>query len=548
MTSTTTPTMTPATTASPPLTYSSAVDRTIKVSVLIAVTLITCTEYLTSYAISVALPDIQGDLAASIDEGSWILTVYSTSFLVGLVLSNWLADRFGYRRYLVGAAALFLLAAAGCGFSHTLAEMLVYRGAMGFAGGNFLARSETAIYRLFEGKARQRALMVFAVAVVGLARMAGPALGGYLTEWYTWRCIFFLNVPLILISTVLLIAFVPDVRSAVAKAMRLDVVGLLLLIGWVVSLQVMLSRGERDDWFSDPLIVTLAFIAAISLPLFIWWERRESRLGRTPLIPLAIYRSRNFCVGSIYVIILGMMLYGQLYAVPQFLRGVQHHSAFGTGQLQTFNALMFFIGLLFGAILMSKVGVRIALAMGAALFAAGMIAWTFMLTPQVSDTLMLLPLGLTGLGAGWQVGPVSTLINRDTPNSLIGGGMEMYLAQRQLGGSWGIALLAIILDRRRSLWSGRLAERLTAFNPLSQEALRSTARQFAYRGLPHASSAAAAVGLLHGRLILQSVVNAFRDTFAYQAALGIAAICLVLFFRRGERWVMTARWFVLLGR
>jgi DHA2 family multidrug resistance protein len=532
----------------PTITYSPAVNRTIKISVLVAVTLITCTEYLTSYAIGVALPDIQGDLSASMDEGSWILTVYSTSFLVGLVLSNWLADRLGYRRYLTAAATLFLLAAMGCGLSHTLAQMLVYRCAMGFAGGNFLARSETAVYRLFEGKARQRALMVFAIAVVGLARTAGPAVGGYFTEWYSWRYIFALNAPLILIATVLLTAFVPDVRAAAADRIRLDKPGLVLLVAWVVSLQVMLSRGERDDWFADPFISTLGGIAAVALPLFIWWERRVARLGRTPLVRLSIYRSRNFCVGSIYVVMLGMMLYGQLYAVPQFLRGVQHHSASGTGELQTFNALMFFAGLLVGALLMGKVGVRVALATGAAVFAGGMIAWTYMLTPQVSDLLMLLPLGLTGLGAGWQIGPVSTLINRDTPSASVGVGMEMYLAQRQLGGSWGIAVLAIILDRRRSLWSGRLAERLTVYNPLTEQTLRKTAMLFSYAGLPRASSFSAAIGLLHRRLILQSIVNAFRDCFAYQAALGIAAICLILFFRRGERLLLASRWIVLLGR
>ena len=132
-------------TAAPSLTYSPTLDKTIRLMVLPAVTLITCTEYLTSYAVGVALPDIQGDLAASLDEGSWILTIYGTSFLVGLVLSNWLADRLGYRRYITVAAALFMLAGAGCGFSHTLPEMLVFRSLMGFAGGSFLARAETAI-------------------------------------------------------------------------------------------------------------------------------------------------------------------------------------------------------------------------------------------------------------------------------------------------------------------------------------------------------------------------------------------------------------------
>src|SRR6202035_184924 len=128
-------------------TYSPALDRTVKIAIVLAVTLIASMEYLTSYAIGVALPDIQGDLAASFDEGSWILTTYTTFFLVGLVLSNWMADRIGYRRWLICAVALFMCSSVGCGMSHTLVQILVFRGVMGFAGGNFLTRAETAIYR-----------------------------------------------------------------------------------------------------------------------------------------------------------------------------------------------------------------------------------------------------------------------------------------------------------------------------------------------------------------------------------------------------------------
>jgi len=401
---------------------------------------------------------------------------------------------------------------------------------------------------LFEGKARTRALALFAFAVVALARTLSPAIGGYLTEWYSWRYIFFLNVPLILAAVTLLVVFLPDVRAASAASMRLDLVGLLLGVAWVVSLQVMLSRGERDDWFSDPSIVALAAVAAICLPLFVLWEIKLASKGGTTIIPLDVYRSRNFVLGSVYVVILGMMLYGQMYVIPQFLRGIQHHSAWGTGQLQTFNAAFFFVGLLAGAIFMARVGIRTSLGVGAAFFAAGMVAWTTRLTPQISDSAMLLPLALTGLGAGWQIGPVSTLINRDTPNARVGAGMELYLSQRQLGGSWGIALLAILIDRRRSFWSGRLGEGLTSYSLLAQDALRQTAEAFRASGLPSASADAGAVGVLHQRLVLQSVVNAFVDTFAYQAALGVFAVCLVLFFAANKRSGGLLRWAAFVAR
>src|SRR5262249_50281126 len=155
------------------------------------------------YAVGVALPDIQGDLAASFDEASWVLTTYTTSFLIGLVLSNWMTDKIGYRRWMIGALVLFMCSSVGCGLSHTLAQMLVFRGFMGFAGGNFLTRAQTAINRSYDGKARQKAMFAMAFGVVVFARTSGAFVGGYLTEWYNWRYIFFLNVPLALAALVM---------------------------------------------------------------------------------------------------------------------------------------------------------------------------------------------------------------------------------------------------------------------------------------------------------------------------------------------------------
>src|SRR5262249_19458756 len=155
------------------LNYSSALPRTTRVFLLAVVTLVTCMEFLTSYAIGVALPDIQGDLSASFDQGSWILTTYSTCFLIGLVLSDWLATRTGSRRHLAAAIVLYTFSAIGCSRSQTLTEMIVFRAAMGYAGGTFLVRAQTAINLAFAGKARAKALGVFALGVVGVARLCG---------------------------------------------------------------------------------------------------------------------------------------------------------------------------------------------------------------------------------------------------------------------------------------------------------------------------------------------------------------------------------------
>ena len=308
----------------------------------------------------------------------------------------------------------------------------------------------------------------------------------------------------------------------------------------------MLSRGERDDWFSDPLIVFLSILAAASFPLFIYWERRPT--NRDPIISLGPYRSRNFAVGSIYVVVLGMMLYGQLYVVPQFLRNVQHHSAWETGLLQTLNATAFAIGLVMGAMLMKRLGFRLALAFGAAVFMFGMWQWTVRLRPDISDQAMYPPLILTGFGAGWQIGPISTLINSEISNPFLGEAMELYLCQRQLGGSWNIAILAILVDRRRSFWSSRLAEHLNEFNPLAQEAMHQGTSALQSVGFTHTQATAGAMGILHGELLIQSIVNAFADTFAYQAMLGLAALGLLLLFGKARSLVSGFRWIVNMVR
>jgi len=530
---------------SPVLTYSPALDRLVKVLIVVVVTLVTSMEFLTSYAVGVALPDIQGDLSASFDEGSWIITTYTTCFLVGLVLSNWLSARIGYRRYLTAAVAIFMASSIGCGLSHTLTEMLIFRGVMGFAGGNFLVRGQAAIYLTSTGKARLKSLIVFAFAVVALARTFAPAVGGYLTEWYSWRYIFFLNVPLSLSALILLSLFLPDVKAR-DDDHRLDILGLILLIGWVASLQIVLSRGERDDWFSDPLVCTLSVTAACCLLLFIWWELNPA--NTRPIISYRVYRSRHFIVGSIFVVIVGMMLYGQLYFVPQFLRGVQQHSAWETGLLQTLNGIAFTVGLYVGAILMTRIGLRTALGVGATIFAVGMYFWSIRLTPTISDQQMYLPLALTGFGAGWEIGPISTLINSEIPDPLLGEAMELYLFQRQMGGSWGIAILTILVDRQRSFWSGRLGESLNDYNLLAQDTVRDGSGHFMGMGFPHSQANAAALGLLHARLNLQSVVNAFLDTFRYQAALGIVALLVALLFGRGRLLTHARHWIVEMVR
>jgi len=410
---------------------------------------------------------------------------------------------------------------------------------MGFAGGSFFTRAQTIIYRLYQGPERVKALTFFALCVVAGARTSGALIGGYLTEWFSWRAIFFLNLPFAITAIVILAICLPNLRLK-HSLKKIDWPGLLFLAGWVAPIQIILSRGERNDWFADPMIRWLAVCASVCLILFILCELRPGE--RSPIITLRNYTHRNFVVGSLYVVVLGMILFGQLWAVPQFLRNVQHHSAWETGVLQTFNAAGFFVGLVAGSILMNRIGVKFALAAGAAIFCGGMLIWATRLSVGMSDAAMLLPLALTGVGAGWQLGPLSRLINGETPPELLGEGMELYLYQRQLAGSWGIAILTIMVDHRRSFWSERLGEHIDTYSSLLQEQLRLGAKALQGAGLTSSQADAVSLGIVHGRLLQQSVVNAFMETFYYQAALGAFALFLIFAFCYRRHVLAVVRW------
>jgi DHA2 family multidrug resistance protein len=221
------------------LTYSPALDRTVKLFIVIVVTLLASMEFPHQLRDQRRAARHSRRSCRLLRRGSWIITTYMSCFLIALMMSSWLVANIGYRRYTAIAVIAFMLSAVGCALSHTLPQMLVLRGIMGFAGGGFLSRGQAAIYLTHTGKARLGALTVFALGVL-TARTVSPALGGYLTEWYSWRYVFLLNVPLALTALVLLVAFLPDVKDK-DVCPRLDVAGLLLLIGWVAPLQIFLE-------------------------------------------------------------------------------------------------------------------------------------------------------------------------------------------------------------------------------------------------------------------------------------------------------------------
>ena len=503
-----------------------ALDNAAKRMIFIILVMGAALELAMSQAVAIAVPDIQGALGASFDEGSWILTVYSTTFLLFLAASNWLASALGFRAYVGLSTLLYINGAIGCATSTTLTQMLIFRGLMGAGGACFLVRAFTSLSRDHVGKDRLKYQLILVVCCAGLGKALGAPIGGYLCYFYNWRLVFYFCVPLGIINLLLQAAYLPDIR--VRHTGPPDVIGFLLLAGWTVPLQIILSRGERFDWLADPTILALTVVATFCLPLFIAWEPFFRSRGHIPCVSLRVFANLNAAVGSVVVLPLGMLLYGQLYILPQFLRNVQDHTTLQTGLLLSINTIAFMAGILIAAKLLMAVGHRTLAVISTVMLASGLWLFGLRLTISSPDEAYYLPLILTGFPTGRLIPVVSNLMCGTLPPQLFGEGQQNYLLLRQLGGSVGTALLTIMIDLRRTHHSSRLGESLTTYSDFTREAIRAGGAALAINGVPPEKAAAAAFGVLHKDLIEQSVVNAFADTFYYQAAIAASATALVL--------------------
>ena len=308
--------------------------------IALTVTLATFMEVLDTSIANVALPHIAGGLSAGTDESTWVLTSYLVSNAVVLPISGWLADRFGRKRFYMTCVALFTASSFLCGLAPTLPLLIFFRVLQG-AGGGGLAPSEQAILAdTFEPKKRGMAFAVYGMAVV-LAPAIGPTLGGFITDRYTWRWIFYLNVPVGLLSLLLTSRIVedsPDQRKVQESARNtpVDFTGLVLVAIGLAFLQVVLDKGQIDDWFGSRFITMCSLISAVALIVFVFWEWRQPY----PVLKLKMLTNRTFAISTTLMFALGVVLYSVTVLIPQYLQLLMHYTAEQAGMALSWGGLV----------------------------------------------------------------------------------------------------------------------------------------------------------------------------------------------------------------
>jgi DHA2 family multidrug resistance protein len=495
--------------------------------IALSVSLAALMEVIDTSIVNVALTDMQATLGATLSEIGWVVTGYGVANVVMIPLSAWLGDVFGKKRYFVFAMAGFTVASILCGIAPSLPFLIFARILQGLMGGGLLAKAQAFLFETFPKEEQGAAQALFGACVIA-GPAIGPTLGGWLTTNYTWPWIFFVNLPVGIAATIMCIGFLPADREAPPRK-KVDYFGIATLIVWVGSFQTFLEEGNQEDWFESSFIITLAIASLVGFVLWVWRELTFE----APAVNLKVLRHRSLSAGSAYSFVVGIGLYGALFAVPIFCQQVLGFSPLDTGLLMAPSAIasalmMPLIGRIGG-----KVDSRILIAIGSVIliFALGGLA---NISTQTGANDLQWPLIIRGAGTTLIFLPLSLATFGPIPRGEVSAATGFYNLTRQLGGSVGVAVLTTLLARRESFHRSTLVEHLGTGNPNVLNRLQTLTAGFQAKGADPQTAHSMALGVLDRTVQVQASVISFGDIFHVVAALFVVSLGLLVFLGSGK--------------
>jgi len=509
--------------------------RSESTGMLLGLALATWMEFYTYDGVNLVLPDMAGTFGVSQDQASWVLTVYLSALLFGVPLSIWMAARVGYLRYIIGSTIVFAAASVGCAATPDFQGLLLLRAIQGFAGAGLTMWWRAGVYMLMTGPQRSESLMRISVMLY-LATTAALVFCGYVTDNFGWRLIFIPNVLFAAVAIPLLIRHFPDLpRPADRWARGVDGFGIALLGAGLVSIQIVLSRGNIDDWFGSWHILLLTGIGLVALILFVAWQL--SVRNSAPILHLKLVRNRNLQAAISLGLFAGMILTGSIYALPEFLRNVypQPLSATQTGQVMCIYALTGAAIRPFVTKSIARFGQRKAIAFAFLMLIVSMLLFARLMTTETPVTDYAIPLILYAFCLAPMLSATSSGTVGKMPFSEQLDAVAIYMTVRQLGAALGVTLVTTVLNWRETLHSSRLFEHLQGGNTQMQHWLDAVAQAVIQHGSYSSIQAhQMALRLFSDAADRQAATLAYADAFLFMAGVGVIALFLVPLIARPD--------------
>ena len=492
--------------------------------VALPVMLAALTAVLDSSIVNVALPNMQSSFGSGVDEIDWIITGYLISNVIVIPATGWLSGTFGLTRYFIASQAVFLIGSVLCGFSWNLGSLVFFRVLQGIGGGAILPVTLTIMLEAFPPEEIGMASALYGVGAV-LGPAIGPTLGGFLTDTFSWPAIFFINVPLVLLSIVLTQMFVRE-TSAPVGAGKIDFVGLASVAVWLGTLQVVLQEGEKDGWFDSGFIIALSLVSLVSFAVFIYTELTVDK----PLIDIRIFKNRDFAAGSFGGALVGATLFGSVFVIPLFAGTLLGYTALQIGLVLLPTSLVSLVLFPIAGRLAQRVDPRIMLAVGVAFMCASMLGNSFLTLQYSFEQIMVIQL-FRGAALPFLFTSLGQLALTKLPPSRRADASSLYNLTRTLGGSIGIAIIGTLIVNRERFHFERFGESVTQFALATRQRLAGIGSGLAGHpavGVHDAAQQANAV--LSGVLTRQAFVSAFDDASLALAVAGVIMLLLIPLF------------------
>jgi DHA2 family multidrug resistance protein len=487
---------------------------------VITITVITAAllELIDTTIVNVSMPQIQGNLGATLEDVAWITTGYAVANVIILPMSGWLGSRLGRKNYFLLSIIIFTIASFLCGNATNLNELIIFRIIQGLAGGGLISTGQAILLETWPREEVGTATALFGLgAVVGPT--VGPTIGGYITDHFSWPWIFYVNIPVGILAAYCTYLFIKETPRE-GKGQPIDWWGIILLAVSVGSLQTVLEKGESEDWFATPYITFLSVTSVLGVLLFIWREMSTDH----PVVNFKILRHRSFSVGMFTSFILGFGLYGTVFVFPVFCQTLLGFSAQQTGEI-------LFPGGLVTIIMMPFIGIMLKKGVPAQFMAtAGMFLFYVFSTMLSKSTLssgtsdFFLPLIIRGAGMALLFVPLTTLAIQDLKGPELGQGTGLNNMMRQLGGSFGIAALTTLIHVRQGFHRSVLLENVNSYNPAYVEKINMMIRGFISKGYSLLDAQHLALKAMEGTVIRQTLLLTFTD--AYWIA-GVIMLCCI---------------------